>query len=147
MSSLKCKQKLRFPWRQEFQQKESFDSWISQKLLKVICKKTNSICKSWFVRTAHLSPGVKGQKIAQIEKNYICHVPCLRKSIAYNHNFCCNSVKWWYLQAFFSFFSNSRNWKKTITSLTCQRVKWQKWPKMTKVLFDMNSEKMCSIIL
>ena len=37
-----------FPWRQKFQQKESFDLRVSQKLLKVICEKTNSICKSWF---------------------------------------------------------------------------------------------------
>ena len=46
--SLKCKQKLWFPWRQKSQQKESFDLWISQKLLKVTLKKTNSFRKLWF---------------------------------------------------------------------------------------------------
>ena len=34
---------------------------------------------------------------------YICHTPYLRKSKAYDHDFWCTCVKWWYLQAFFSF--------------------------------------------
>ena len=38
-------------------------------------------------------------------KNYIRHVPYLRNSVAYDHDFWYTWVKWWYLQAFFSFFS------------------------------------------
>ena len=37
---------------------------------------------------------VKGQKIAQNEKNnYICHAPYLRNSIAYDHEFSYTCVK------------------------------------------------------
>ena len=36
--------------------------------------------------------------------NYICHTTYVRNSIAYDHDFWCNCVKWWYLQALFSFF-------------------------------------------
>ena len=36
--------------------------------------------------------------------NYICYVPYLRNSIAYDHDFCYTCVKWEYLQAFFFFF-------------------------------------------
>ena len=36
--------------------------------------------------------------------NYICHVPYLRNSKAYNHDFWYTCVKWWYVQALFSFF-------------------------------------------
>ena len=42
--------------------------------------------------------GVKGQEIAQNEKiSYIRHVPYLRNSKAYNHDFWYTCVKWWYL--------------------------------------------------
>ena len=36
--------------------------------------------------------------------NYICHVPYLRNSKTYDHDFWCTSVKWWYLQVFFHIF-------------------------------------------
>ena len=36
--------------------------------------------------------------------NYIRHTPYLRNSIAYDHDFWYASVKWWYLQVFFSLF-------------------------------------------
>ena len=51
---------------------------------------------------------VKGQKIAQKMKsnNYICHLPYLRKSVAYDHDFWYTCVKWWYISAFFPFFWN-----------------------------------------
>ena len=38
--------------------------------------------------------------------NYICHVPYLRNSIAYDHYFLYNCVKWCYLQGLFKFFWN-----------------------------------------
>ena len=38
--------------------------------------------------------------------NYIRHIPYLRNSIAYYHNFRHTFVKWWYLQIFLSFFRN-----------------------------------------
>ena len=69
--------------------------------------------------------------------NYICHVPYLRNSMAYDHDFWYACVKW-YLQAFFfhsffkfSFFGlleggsggkrrkYSPKWKITSTSITC----------------------------
>ena len=90
----------------------------------------------WAVRA------VKGQKIAQNEKQQL-HPSCtiyLRNSIAYDHDFWYNFVKWWYLQvAFvaaavlfqnflqFSFFrllgdkrakSSSPQWKIKITSVS-----------------------------
>ena len=40
-----------------------------------------------------------------MKNNYICNVPCLRSSIAYDHDFWYTSVKWWYLQVFWVFFS------------------------------------------
>ena len=36
--------------------------------------------------------------------NYISHVLYLKNSTAYDHDFWYTCVKWWYLQAFFSFF-------------------------------------------
>ena len=36
--------------------------------------------------------------------NYIRHTPYLRNSIVYDHDFWYASVKWWYLQVFFSLF-------------------------------------------
>ena len=36
--------------------------------------------------------------------NYICHTPCFRNSIAYDHDFWYTCIKWWYLQVFFQFF-------------------------------------------
>ena len=36
--------------------------------------------------------------------NYIRHIPYLRNSIAYDHYFWYNCVKWWYLQVLFNFF-------------------------------------------
>ena len=38
------------------------------------------------------------------KKNYICHVPYLRNSIVYDHDFWYTCVKWWYLLMIFSFF-------------------------------------------
>ena len=80
----------------------------------------------WAVR------GAKGQKMAKMKNNkYICHMPYLKNSIAYNHDFWYASVKWLYLQAFLSFFwnfhfsgggkrvKNNPKWKMTITSITC----------------------------
>ena len=37
------------------------------------------------------------------KKNYIHHAPYLRNSIAYDHDFWCTCVEWWYLQVFFHF--------------------------------------------
>ena len=37
-------------------------------------------------------------------KNYIWHMPDLRNSITYDHDFWCTCVKWCYLQGFFQFF-------------------------------------------
>ena len=55
---------------------------------------------------------VKGQKIAQKMKsnNYICHLPYLRKSVAYDHDFWYTCVKWWYISAFFPFFEILSFW-------------------------------------
>ena len=39
-----------------------------------------------------------------MKNNYIHHMPYLRNSIACDHDFWCTCVKWWYLQAFCSFF-------------------------------------------
>ena len=39
-------------------------------------------------------------------KNYICYVPYLRNSVAYDHDFWYTCVKWWYLQEFFSVFQS-----------------------------------------
>ena len=51
--------------------------------------------------------GLKGQKMTKMKNNnYICHALCLRNSLAYDHDFWCTCVKWWYLQVFFSFFFN-----------------------------------------
>ena len=36
--------------------------------------------------------------------NYICHMPYLRNSIAYNHDFWNTCAKWWCLRGFFHFF-------------------------------------------
>ena len=46
--------------------------------------------------------GLKGQKIAQNEKNnYICHVPYLRNSAGYDHDFWYTYVNSWYLHGVF----------------------------------------------
>ena len=53
----------------------------------------------WAVR------GIKGQKKPKMKSNnYICHVPYLRNSIAYDHDFWYTCVKWWYLWVFFFHF-------------------------------------------
>ena len=44
------------------------------------------------------------KKIIIKNNNCICHASYLRNSVAYDHNFCYICVKWWYLQACFSFF-------------------------------------------
>ena len=77
--------------------------------------------------------GVKVQKKPKMKSNNcICHVPDLRKSIAYDHDFWCTCVKWWYLRNFFfivlkfSFSGCYRGksakkrpkWKIAITSIT-----------------------------
>ena len=36
-------------------------------------------------------------------KNKICHAPYLSNSVAYDHDFWCTCIKWWYLQEFFFF--------------------------------------------
>ena len=36
----------------------------------------------------------------------VCRVPCPRKDTSSDHNFGTHNVKWWYLQAVFSFFQN-----------------------------------------
>ena len=46
--------------------------------------------------------GVKGQKIAQKNNNYIHHAPSVRNSVAYDHDLWYISVKWWYIQVLFS---------------------------------------------
>ena len=53
----------------------------------------------------------------------MCNVPYLWNSMAYDHDFWYNCVKWWYLQAFFHFLGcyvgkrakNSPKWKIVIT--------------------------------
>ena len=61
--------------------------------------------------------------------NYICCMPYLRNSIAYDNDFWYTCVKWWFLQVFFSFFwnfhvsgklegkraKNSPKWNKAMT--------------------------------
>ena len=47
---------------------------------------------------------VKGQKMAQNDKNSVCLTPYLRNSISYDCDFWYTCVKWWYLQQIFSFF-------------------------------------------
>ena len=39
-----------------------------------------------------------------MKNNYICHMRYLKNSIAYNHEFWDNCVKWWYIQVFYLFF-------------------------------------------
>ena len=39
-----------------------------------------------------------------MKNNYICHARYLKNSIAYNHEFWYNCVKWWYIQVFYLFF-------------------------------------------
>ena len=81
--------------------------------------------------------GVKGQKLPKMKNNnYICHMPYLKNSIAYNHDFWYTCVKWRYLQSccFFFFMSFififwavrgvkrqkiAQNEKVTVTSVTC----------------------------
>ena len=41
---------------------------------------------------------VKGQKMAQNDKNYVCHTPYLKKHILYCGDFWYTYVKWWHLQ-------------------------------------------------
>ena len=57
--------------------------------------------KFWFFG---LLGGKKGKKWPKIKNKYICHMPYLRNSTAYDHAFCYTIVKWWYLQVVFSFF-------------------------------------------
>ena len=82
--------------------------------------------------------GVKGQKLPKMKNNnYICHMPYLKNSIAYNHDFWYTCVKWRYLQSccccffFMSFIfifwavrgvkrqKIAQNEKVTVTSVTC----------------------------
>ena len=57
--------------------------------------------KFWFIG---LLGGVKEKSIVQNENNnYNHHMSYLWNSIAYDQDFCCTFVKWWYLQAFFPF--------------------------------------------
>ena len=58
-------------------------------------------------------------------KYYICYVPYLRNTIAYDY-FWYPCVKWWYLQVFFFIF-----WKFWFFGLLVWN-KGKKWPKMTK---------------
>ena len=48
--------------------------------------------------------GVNGKKQPKMKNNYIYHTPYLRSSTTYGHDFWYTCVKWWYLEAFFSFF-------------------------------------------
>ena len=51
-------------------------------------------CFKIYIFQALRGGAVKGQKIAQNEKNnYICHAPYLRNSIAYDHEFSYTCVK------------------------------------------------------
>ena len=60
--------------------------------------------------------------------NYICYVPYLRNSIAYDHDFWCTCVKWWYLHFFIFFFIQfSKFW---FFELLVEKGKKQ--PKMTR---------------
>ena len=47
---------------------------------------------------------VKGQKMVQSDKNFVCLTPDLRNCTSYDCDFWCTCVKWWYLQQIFSFF-------------------------------------------
>ena len=64
--------------------------------------------------------GVKGQKWPKIKNNYICYVPYLRNSIAYDCDFSDICLKWWYLLVFFSQFF--KIWVFRV-------VRWVKWQK------------------
>ena len=48
--------------------------------------------------------GVKGQKIVQNDKNYVCRAPYLRNHTPYDCHLWYTIVKWWYLQVIFSIF-------------------------------------------
>ena len=55
--------------------------------------------------------GVKGKSIAQNENNnYSHHMPYLRNSIAYGHDFWYTFGLWWYLQVFFFISGAFRIW-------------------------------------
>ena len=60
----------------------------------------------WEVRRECVKSGVSwsDQEGWNVCNNYICHLPYLRNSIVYDHDFWCTCIKWWYLPAFFSFF-------------------------------------------
>ena len=79
--------------------------------------------KFWF---SGLLKGVKGQKIVQSVKNSVCCAPYLRDHTLYDHHLWFASVKWWYLQAFFSCFSKFWFFRFLGGS------KGKKWPNMTK---------------
>ena len=60
--------------------------------------------------------------------NSIRHAPYLWNSLAYDYDFWCSFVKWWYLQVFFFFFGTVRGvkgqkksskWKMIVTSAMC----------------------------
>ena len=72
----------------------------------------------WVVRR------VKGQKMTQNDKKKICCAPYLSNHTSYDLHLWYISVKWWYSQAFFSFFS-------ILLLQVVSGVKVQKWPKMT----------------
>ena len=53
-----------------------------------------------------LLEGQKGKKLPKMKNsNCICHAPYLKNSIAYNHDFWCTCVKWWYWGVFFIFWA------------------------------------------
>ena len=57
---------------------------------------------------------------------YICCVPYHSNSKAYDHGFCYACVKWWYLQAIFSFFKKFRSLGCNGCKSAKNGPKWQK---------------------
>ena len=51
-----------------------------------------------------VNSGVKGQKMAQMTKNYVCRIPYLRKHTSYGCDFWYTCVKWQHLQVLFLLF-------------------------------------------
>ena len=87
-----------------------------------ICKMMMSL-GVFFIFWKFLFLGLLGGKRAKNspkwKNNYVCHMPHLRKSIAYDHDFWYTVVKWWYLQAFFFHFPfigllGEVKWQKTV---------------------------------
>ena len=57
-----------------------------------------------------------------MKDNYIRHMPYLKNSIAYDNDFWCTCVKWWYPQVFFFFFIFPKFWFFWLVGLKGQEM-------------------------